>query len=290
MESLFCEDVDNGSWWQGDAFVGMPIPKMPSRKRKDEVPSTLMVAKYIQNVESRRLLHVLLDSGGSHTLVHERILPRGANPIVDPMGTRTLQTIAGSFSSKRMVHMKGLSLPEFDKQKEIDGVDAFVFGSECNYDVILGRDFLQAAGIKMDFQNGTIHWLEKMIRMKTPGYWSSSAHVQMALMDEVFEEDEDLDESERAMESLSAEIQEAKYEKVTAKQVADAQNHLTVEQRLRLERVLEKYPVLFNGELGHFTGRKIRLEVVPGAVPFHSKAYSVPKSHELVFLKELKHL
>ena len=100
-----------------------------------------MIARTIQHTESRRLLCVLFDLGGSHTLIHSRCLPKGCSPIVNQTGTQSLQTIAGSFVSNRKVYIKELVLPEFDKTKRIDGIEAFVFDSPCNYDVILGRDF-----------------------------------------------------------------------------------------------------------------------------------------------------
>ncbi|MHA7927741.1 MAG: retropepsin-like aspartic protease, partial [Marinobacter sp.] len=282
-------ESENESWWR-DAYAGIPTPKTISKRRKDAVPSTLMVAKYIQNVESRRLLHVLFNPGGSHTLIHSRALPRGATPGTIEGGQRSLQTIAGTFASNRVVRLDQLTLPEFDKQKEVDRVHAFVFDSPCNYDIILGRDFLSSAGIQMDFQTGTMKWLERTIEMKPPGYWQVPAHIAMAFWDETFEEFDDAEDEKKFFEAMSAEIKEAKYEQVTAKQVVDAQDHLTVEEKLKLEKLLDKYPVLFDGTLGHFKGRKIHLELTSGAMPFHSKAYSVPKSHELVFLKELQHL
>ena len=58
-----------------DNYLSIPTPKTTPAKRKDEIPTTMMMAKWIQHNESRRLLKVLLDSGGSNTMIHASCLP-----------------------------------------------------------------------------------------------------------------------------------------------------------------------------------------------------------------------
>lgn len=43
------------------------------------IPRSLISCRSIHSYESRRLMTVLFDSDGSHTLIHSRCLPRGAN-------------------------------------------------------------------------------------------------------------------------------------------------------------------------------------------------------------------
>ena len=85
-------------------------------------------------------------------------------------------------------------------------------------------------------------------------------------------------------------IQEAKYEKVSPREVAEQQKHLTTHQQKLLEERLSKFNRLFDGTLGHYKDTLIHLEIDEDAVPVHSKAYSVPKAHEEIFKKELRHL
>ncbi|CAJ1967704.1 unnamed protein product [Cylindrotheca closterium] len=66
--------------------------------------------------------------------------------------------------------------------------------------------------------------------------------------------------------------------------------HLTKQQQDQLATALEHTQKLFDGNLGHYKHDKIHLEVEDGAVPIHSKAYSVPVKHQHAFLKELRHL
>ena len=52
------------------------------------------------NNVSRRLLIVLFDSGGTNTLIHSGCLPLGLTPTL-LLESQALQTVAGTFSSKR---------------------------------------------------------------------------------------------------------------------------------------------------------------------------------------------
>jgi len=39
---------------------------------------------------------------------------------------------------------------------------ALVFYSKCQYDVILGADFLTKSGIDIKYSTGTMHWFENV--------------------------------------------------------------------------------------------------------------------------------
>jgi hypothetical protein len=52
--------------------------------------------------------------------------------------------------------------------------------------------------------------------------------------------------------------------------------------------VLERYPKLFDNELGTYRDEKIHLDLKEGAVPHcQPRAYSVPHAHRNVFKAEL---
>ena len=54
--------------------------------------------------------------------------------------------------------------------------------------------------------------------------------------------------------------------------------------------MLEKYIKLFDGTLRLYPRQKVHIEVEEGAVPKHSRPYSVPTIHLETFKSELKHL
>ena len=94
-------------------------------------------------------------------------------------------------------------LPEFDKSRRIDGLQAFVFEAPCQYDMIIGRDFLAKTGIKLDFKFATMQWLETMVPMK------ESKHVYQQNYTELIEDEDVLDDDDE-YESYNAEILTAK--------------------------------------------------------------------------------
>ena len=77
---------------------------------------------------------------------------------------------------------------------------------------------------------------------------------------------------------------------IQPKEVADQQDHLTKDQQHDLERLLEKFPELFNGKLKKYTGSKVSLTLKPDASPYQSRAYKIPHIHRNLFKEELSKL
>jgi hypothetical protein len=110
-----------------------------------------MVMDTIGTVKSRGLLKVLLDSGSTTTSINNRCLPRKCQPCKISLN-RVVNTLAGSYQSSAMVVMRNLRLPELDKNRNTDQQRALVFQAEtCEYDVILGADFLTKTGIDVKY-------------------------------------------------------------------------------------------------------------------------------------------
>jgi len=63
-------------------------------------------------------------------------------------------------------------------------------------------------------------------------------------------------------------------------------DYLNDKQKEELTRTLEKFLKLFSGELGTLDIDPVHIELKPGAVPFHSRAYPVPKAYENPTRKE----
>ena len=61
----------------------------------NKIPSTLLVCRKIQNQESLAPMKILLDTGGSNTMIYERCLPLGATLSLLPNGNMEFQTLAG---------------------------------------------------------------------------------------------------------------------------------------------------------------------------------------------------
>jgi hypothetical protein len=123
-------------------------------------PVTILVVDTISSVRSRRLLKVFLDSGSTTTLINKRCLPKYCKPH-EISSSRQVNNLAGTYTSTEVVIMRNLRLPEFNKNRNVDQQKALVFQSEtCNYNVILGADFLTKTGIDVKYSTGTMEWFE----------------------------------------------------------------------------------------------------------------------------------
>ena len=278
---------DEQQFLLNDSIVRMPTPKQSveqttvSMKKKELVPLSLVVFKRIGDKPSEKPLRVLFDSGGAKTMIHSRSLPKDATVKVDS-NVKPCTTVSGTYNANRSVRLRDGIFPEFDKHRRIYGVKAMVFDEPtCPYDIILGRDLLDDLGIVIDFKNHHVKWMENYIFMKPKTHFHHHTSYTSVFSQGVYDVLDDIDD---------AFILDAKYEATSAKQVAEPQEHLTLEQRKLLEQALQNTTQLFDGKLGRYKGEKIHLDLLPGAEPVHAKAYSVPTKLEPAFLKELEHL
>ena len=85
-------------------------------------------------------------------------------------------------------------------------------------------------------------------------------------------------------------MMDAEYVATSSKEVAESQSHLIKVQQDKLQLLLADFEELFNGKLGKYKGKKLRLEVDTNSTPFHARPYAVAKAHEEIFLQDLTHL
>ena len=141
-----------------------------SKKRKSTHKSTEVVAIIYLNVKrtQTRVLRVLIDTGASATV----ILGEHCSKLkLKSTAATTWTTKAGTFTTNRKVKLTFL-LPEFNQSKEISWkchVDDATKASTSRYDMIIGRDLLQALGFIIDFNDHTMTWEEATIPMKDHG-------------------------------------------------------------------------------------------------------------------------
>jgi len=156
------------------------VDVLPSTKNL--TPVTIMVVDTIGTVKSRRLLKlkVLLDSGSTITLSNKKCLPKACKPC--PISqSRMVNTLAGSYQPSAIVIMCNIRLPGLDKNRNVDQQKALTFESDtCNYDVILGADFLTKAGIDVKYSTGTIEWFENELPLHNPHILKDKEYAAMA--------------------------------------------------------------------------------------------------------------
>ena len=154
----------------------------------DVLPAVIIVCKTIQDLPMMQTFKVLLDSGSIMCLIHDRCLPPGIVPFQDTFSSVTT-TAKGSFDTSKYVFISNIRLPEFGNGKYIRGTNVRLFSAPCNYDMILGRDFLLRTGIDLFYSKRTIKWLDSTIDMKPIDHFNDPQKVAEAMW---LEEDDEL--------------------------------------------------------------------------------------------------
>ena len=91
-------------------------------------------------------------------------------------------TTQGAYQCDEVVLLNDFTLPEFVNGCHVCGIAAHLFDSpSCPYNIILGYNFLQAIGRKMDFQNNIIQWLDTIVKMKNIQLYNLVLHLNMIL-------------------------------------------------------------------------------------------------------------
>jgi hypothetical protein len=72
--------------------------------------------------------------------------------------------------------------------------------------------------------------------------------------------------------------------------VRDNCKHLKVDQQKKLQQLLMKYELLFDGTLGDWKTKPVSFQLKECACPYHSRAFPVTKIHKDTHIKEVNRL
>lgn len=288
-----------------DCFAHEARAATNSIANDDYVPIVLASCAAIQGQIARTKPFVcLLDSGAKSSWISHNVLPKGVNP-------RTVEatrnsTLAGVFTSKLEVHLQQVKLPEFSRSHKYDSLTAKVFHSQCGYDAILGRDFLNESGIKLDFEEKTVTWVDvsqPLVCKNSITTFKDVHDLRDTLYHDLYDEIDGLFDDDDLFQSSNPEtgesdnsgyksknIKPSLYAEFDVRDVAQGCKHLSQDQRNELESLLLQFPKLFSGKLGHYPHEKVHLDVDPNATPKHQRAYPVPHRNKEVFKGELDRL
>ena len=111
----------------------------------------------------KKEVKILLDSGASGSIIKDSLVSNFKH-ISDK--SCTWRTMAGSFTTKAKCVVE-FALPELNPTAKIKE-KLYVVPKMSNYDIILGRDFMQKLGINLDFEDSVIRWNGSSANMKRP--------------------------------------------------------------------------------------------------------------------------
>ena len=143
----------------------IPTPKSGQPRDLSLTPISIMVIDTIGTIKSRKLLKVLFDPGSTKTLISSSVIPRKAAPHTI-CSEKKVNTIAGTMTATKMVHLRNLKLPEFDKNRIISEQKALIFDNKCPYAIILGSDFLTRIGLDIKYSTGEMEWYDNTLPMR----------------------------------------------------------------------------------------------------------------------------
>ena len=138
----------------------------------DTVPTTIAIPTTIQNEPNTQLLQCLFDTGGSHTIINKRALPKDAKP-TSVSTIIQARMAAGLFQMKDYVSIDNMILPEFSKSFKINSIMAYIYDvPDSRYDIIFGRDVLEHMNVDVCYSTHTVTWLHHTIKMKNEDFFN----------------------------------------------------------------------------------------------------------------------
>jgi Reverse transcriptase (RNA-dependent DNA polymerase) len=175
------------------------------------------------------------------------------------------------------VNCHHFTFPEFSKSLKYNELTCQVFNqaADCNYDFILGHNFLIPAKLDLYYTDLTMRWHGRIAPMKV-------TNTPQSLCIDFADDPSD--------EIFITDIKGRKYEQANLSELVASQDHLTLSQCESLLALLQQHQSLFSGKLGKYTTRQLHLELKDGAQPIHCKPYPVPKVHEQLFKDEAGYL
>ena len=104
-------------------------------------------------------------------MIKSRAAPHKAVPVSMKQGKK-INTIAGQMQTSKIVKLRDIKSPEFDKNCRIENTKALIFENECKPDIIFGLDFLTMIGMDIKYSTGEMEWYNNTLPMREP--WDMS--------------------------------------------------------------------------------------------------------------------
>ena len=255
--------------------------RKPKKKENKELSSVILGLVFTkpgqQPTDNQKPVKILLDSGSSGSIVSKKHVKHLKCARTGP---QKWTTKAGNFQTKRTA-MVSFILPELHQDKTLTWEFHIDESQSTHYDLLVGRDLLNAVGIDLLFSSKEIAWQGSTVAMKDPLEFKNQEVDQLAmqcLAQDQVEEDfiQRMTEQKNSPANLEEEVGKC--------------SNLTKHEQNQLLQLLTKYKDLFDGSLGTLKTKPVELELKEGAKPYHGRPYPVPMSQEKKLKDEIKRL
>ena len=151
------------------------------------------------------------------------------------------------------------------------------------YDMIIGMDLMCELGLYVNTETLEVVWEGNTCPLMAHGELQDKEAVNRIYHYAV-------NPTLMEAEQRQARILDADYSKVDIDHYCDELKHLTSDERSKLARLLNSFPVLFGGGLGKLDIRPIHLELKEGAKPFATRPFPIPQALQGTTKKEMNRL
>jgi len=220
----------------------------------------------------------LVDSGSSKSLMNKKLAAKEKMQVqLQPI---RWDTATGVILTQGKVEIQHCHLPQSTTKHNITAF-FYLFDKHANdeYDIILGRDLLQAIGLDIHCSESNFTWDNISVAMFPSGYWTQEKISAIAKS-----------WSGPKQEINVTEILPANYKPIDINQVTDRQTHLSPDECKQLQQVLLDFSDLFRGTCGKNNGDPVSLELVPGSTPFYGKPFLINKAYKHVTKDKIQQL
>ena len=250
--------------------------KKPAKRHKNVDMKPVVWVRFNHRLDKQKplTLKALLDSGGSGTLIEKRFVKE--LKLTKLPSKQVWTTPAGIMNTTSKARAE-FCIPELHDNRMITW-DVHVADKLGNYDMIIGRDILKDLGIDLCFSDETVIWDEHDIPFK-----DADAEVQEAYY---IPDPGIVDEAAERLKS----ILDAKYQMADLDQVTKEMTHLDATEKQSFLRLLQSHTPLFDGTLGHWKGEEMHIELKEGSIPYHARAFPIPKVHAETLKQEVQRL
>jgi hypothetical protein len=159
-------------------------------------------------------------------------LPKGI--ITKLLGdTKLVRTLVSCLKTQEVETMQDLRLPKVDKNRRINRQKVLEYDKDnVKYNIILGTNFLSKTGIKLNYSEENMEWIDCSIPLVPPGSLDSKEFDAMEDMFHIQVEDELFGED--WLKCFATKILDAKYEKTDVSEVVKELTHLNEHQKADL--------------------------------------------------------
>ena len=219
-------------------------------------------------------LKCLLDTGATGTIIQSKYVKHLKRHKCAPTKWSTQN---GTFITNSKAKIEFL-LPELNDQRL---VNTYVHDTNnpMSYDMIMGQDLMQELGIDVINSTKTVRWDDQEI----------SQRPHNTTIEEMMNMIKDPPAVEAETKRIS-DILDAKYQPADLKEVVKDIPDISKEDRQEIFKLLKKYEILFNGQLGKWVGPPHTIHLKDNVTPYHGKPYKIPQVYEATLKAEVERL